>query len=192
MKKGEFISGPEFSYEYFREFAGIKFRFVSDDLFLKEIDFYKGKKFNETCSPPPSAPLSMIVKYFEAYFSGTGAERFSILFRHNFKDKMVIKGSGHGESIVLDLENYTEREASVYRELIKIVSGNRISYGDLAAKSGIPGGARFIGNTMAKNRFPVIVPCHRVVKSDGSLGNFSGGVDIKEKLLRHESGLRAS
>ena len=87
MKKGEFISGPEFSYEYFREFAGIKFRFVSDDLFLKEIDFYKGKKFNETCSPPPSAPLSMIVKYFEAYFSGTGAERFSILFRHNFKDK---------------------------------------------------------------------------------------------------------
>jgi ribosomal protein S8 len=44
---------------------------VSDDLFLKEIDFYKGKKFNETCSPPPSAPLSMIEKYFEAYFCFT-------------------------------------------------------------------------------------------------------------------------
>lgn len=192
MKNGELISGPEFSYEYFREFAGIKFRFLSDDLFLKEIDFYKGEKFSETCPPPPSAPLRMIVKYFEAYFSGTGTERFSVLFRHKFKDTMVIKGSGHGESIVLDLERYTEKEASVYRELVKIVSGNRISYGDLAAKSGFPGGARFIGNTMAKNRFPVIVPCHRVVKSDGSLGNFSGGVGIKEKLLRHESGLRTS
>lgn len=192
MKKGELILAPESGYEYFRDFAGIKFRFVSDDFYLKEIDFCKGEKFSETGSPPPSAPLRMIVNYFEAYFCGTGTNDFPVLFRHSCNDRIVIKGSGHGERVKLDLEGYTEREVAVYRELVKIVSGDRISYKDLAVKSGIPGGARFIGNTMAKNRFPVIIPCHRVVKSDGSMGNFSGGVEIKEKLLRHEYKIRIS
>ena len=42
------------------------------------------------------------------------------------------------------------------------------------------------GNTMAKNKLPIIVPCHRVVKSDGSLGNYTGGVEKKHKLLEIE------
>jgi O-6-methylguanine DNA methyltransferase len=65
--------------------------------------------------------------------------------------------------------------------------GTTVSYGELASMSGIPGGARFIGNCMAKNRFPVLIPCHRVIKSDGSIGNFSGGVEVKEFLLDHET-----
>jgi len=192
MKKGEFITGSEFIYVYLCEFAGIKFRLVSDDLFLKEIDFFKGKNFKPTKESPPSAPMKLIVQYLETYFSGKSTENFSLIFRHKFKDIMVKKSPSSALTIVLDMESYTEKEINVYRELIKVDSGSNISYGALAVKSGIPGGARFIGNSMAKNRFPVIIPCHRVVKSDGSMGNFSGGVELKEKLLRHESGIRIS
>lgn len=192
MKRTESDVSSEFIYEYCCEFAGIKFRLFSDDLFLKEIDFYKGKNFKPAKESPPSAPLKLIVQYLETYFSGKNTDNFSIIFRHNFKDIMVKKSSFSALTIVLDMESYTEKEINVYRELIKVDSGSNISYGALAARSGNPGGARFIGNSMAKNRFPLIIPCHRVVKSDGSMGNFSGGVELKEKLLRHESGIRIS
>jgi len=192
MKKDNIISDTEFIYDYFCEFAGIKFRLVSDDLFLKEINFYKGKNFKPANESPSSAPLKLIVQYLETYFSGKSTENFSIIFRHNFKDIMVKKSPSSALTIVLDMGSYTEKEIGAYRELTRVSSGCKISYGELAAKSGVPGGARFIGNTMAKNRFPVIVPCHRVVKGDGSMGNFSGGVELKEKLLRHESGIRLS
>ena len=192
MKKDNIISDTEFIYDYFCEFAGIKFRLVSDDLFLKEINFYKGKNFKPANESPSSAPLKLIVQYLETYFSGKSTEKFSIIFRHNFKDIMVKKSPASASTVVLDMEGYTDKEINVYRELIKVGFGSKISYGELAVKCGVPGGARFIGNAMAKNRFPVIIPCHRVIKSGGSLGNFSGGVDIKEKLLRHESGIRIS
>jgi methylated-DNA-[protein]-cysteine S-methyltransferase len=52
----------------------------------------------------------------------------------------------------------------------------------------VPGGGRFVGNAMAKNMFPVFIPCHRVIKSDGAMGYYSGGVHIKEFLLAHELG----
>ncbi|GEM_PF-646510 len=186
MKRSEFSFPGDLFFEYFCEFEGIKLRLVSDDLFLKEIDFYKGENFRPSKTPPLSAPLKIMLQYLEACFNGESTGNYSILFRHNFKNIMAKKGPAALASIVLDMEGYTEKEVNVYMELIKVAEGEKISYGDLAAKSGIPQGARFIGNTMAKNRFPVIVPCHRVVKSDGSMGNFSGGVEIKEKLLKLE------
>jgi len=186
MKRSDTDHPGEVLYEYFCEFAGIKFRLVSDDLFLKEIDFYKGKNFRPTKESPQSAPLKIITQYLEAYFNGRRTENFSIIFRHNFKDIMVKKSSSSALTIVLDMEDCTGKEINVYRELVRISEGEKISYGTLAVKSGFPGGARFIGNTMAKNRFPVIIPCHRVIKSDGSMGNFSGGVEIKEKLIKLE------
>lgn len=64
------------------------------------------------------------------------------------------------------------------------------SYGDIAAEAGKPGAARFVGNTMASNPFPLIIPCHRVVKSNGALGGFGGGIDMKIRLLEHEGGLK--
>lgn len=176
----------DFLYDYFCEYAGIKFRLVSDDLFMKEIDFYKGVDFKHSGDAPVSAPVKLMINYLRTYFSNGEAENFSILFRYNFRDIMVKKALSPVAGIVLDMEGYTEKEISVYRELIKVKPGATVSYGELALRCGVPGGARFIGNTMARNRFPVIIPCHRVVKSDGSMGNFSGGVDIKEKLLRLE------
>jgi O-6-methylguanine DNA methyltransferase len=88
--------------------------------------------------------------------------------------------------LILDLSHFTSKQISVYRELLKIPAGTTISYGRLADRAGITGGARFIGNTMAKNYFPIIIPCHRVIKSDGSMGNYSGGIHIKKYLLDFE------
>lgn len=88
--------------------------------------------------------------------------------------------------LILDLSHFTAKQVAVYRELLKIPTGTTISYGHLADRSGIPGGSRFIGNAMAKNNFPIIIPCHRVIKSDGSMGNYSGGIHIKKYLLDFE------
>lgn len=189
MKKDENIFSGDRLYEFFCGYAGIKFRLVSDDLFLKEIDFYKGKEFKSSELSEASAPVKIILQFFESYFGSNLPLNLSVIFRHKGRDIMVSRGPAASGSVVLDMEGYTDKEVSVYRELVKVASGEKISYGALAARCGIPGGARFIGNTMAKNRFPVIIPCHRVVKSDGAMGNFSGGVDIKEKLLRHEKSL---
>ncbi len=77
--------------------------------------------------------------------------------------------------------------ALIYRKAMKIPFGHVISYGNLShAVFGTKKYARFIGYAMKKNPLPIIIPCHRVVRSDGSLGGFGGGVKTKEKLLSLE------
>ena len=85
-----------------------------------------------------------------------------------------------------DLSLYTSNEQKVLKELRLIQPGNTISYGELAAQCGFNGGARFVGNVMASNIFPVLFPCHRVIRSNGDTGNYSGGIKIKEFLLAWE------
>jgi methylated-DNA-[protein]-cysteine S-methyltransferase len=72
----------------------------------------------------------------------------------------------------------------------RIPYGSTTSYAGLAAKAGSPGAARAVGNCMAANRIPLIVPCHRVVCSGGRLGSYSapGGAAMKRRLLTLESG----
>jgi len=71
----------------------------------------------------------------------------------------------------------------------RIGYGRTATYGELAERIGRPGGARAIGMAMSHNPCPIVVPCHRVVKSDGSLGGYSGpgGVDFKRRLLALEA-----
>jgi methylated-DNA-[protein]-cysteine S-methyltransferase len=64
--------------------------------------------------------------------------------------------------------------------------GSISSYGEIADRLGKPGGARAVGTACGANPIPVLVPCHRVVTSVGSLGGFSGGLDWKRKLLAVE------
>jgi len=73
----------------------------------------------------------------------------------------------------------------------KIPYGHRISYAKLAAQAGIPHGARAVGSCMAANQIPLIIPCHRVVRSDGRPGSYSlpGGAAMKRRLLALESRL---
>jgi methylated-DNA-[protein]-cysteine S-methyltransferase len=60
------------------------------------------------------------------------------------------------------------------------------TYGRIANFIGSPGGARAVGNALAKNPFPLIIPCHRAVRTNGSLGGFRGGTEMKRSLLRME------
>jgi methylated-DNA-[protein]-cysteine S-methyltransferase len=68
----------------------------------------------------------------------------------------------------------------------EIPRGRVMTYGCLAASVGVTGGARAVGNVMAGNPFPLVIPCHRVVRSGGSLGGFGGGAKMKKALLMME------
>ena len=81
----------------------------------------------------------------------------------------------------------TEFQLRVWRELQKIPYGETISYGELAKRVGDPKLARAVGLANGANPIPIIVPCHRVVGSDGSLTGFGGGLPTKRRLLALES-----
>lgn len=80
----------------------------------------------------------------------------------------------------------TEFEKKCYRVLSTVPRGKVISYGALARLVGAPKAARAVGNTMKKNPNAPTVPCHRVVKSDGSVGHYLYGSDAKIAILRSE------
>ncbi len=91
------------------------------------------------------------------------------------------------KDIPIDWGATGETHGKILRTLWRKVGiGRTITYGELAQLCGIPKGSRLVGQAMAKNPFPIIVPCHRVIRSDGSLGSFSGGIELKRKLLRLE------
>lgn len=84
-----------------------------------------------------------------------------------------------------DLSNEFQRSVlTTLREMIG--PGQTISYGELAAAVGHPGAARAVGTVMATNPVPIIIPCHRVLASDGTLSGYGGGLDMKRELLRME------
>ena len=74
----------------------------------------------------------------------------------------------------------------VYRKLLHVPKGKIITYGELANAVGLKNGQRTIGMIMKKNPFPVIVPCHRVVKSDGKIGGYAYGENVKSRMLANE------
>lgn len=86
----------------------------------------------------------------------------------------------------LDFEGVDGFERRVLFADFAIPRGRVMTYGGLAAKVGVPGGARAVGNVMAGNPFPLVIPCHRVIRSDGSLGGFGGGLPLKRALLEME------
>ncbi len=89
-------------------------------------------------------------------------------------------------SAILKDDRSSRFEKKVYIAVSKIPRGEVRSYKWVAAKIGSPDAARAVGNALNKNPYPVIIPCHRVIRSDGSLGGFSKGASAKLKLLRSE------
>jgi methylated-DNA-[protein]-cysteine S-methyltransferase len=79
----------------------------------------------------------------------------------------------------------TEFQKEVWTELSRIPYGETISYGELARRVGRPNGPRAVGQANGKNPIPIIVPCHRVVASNG-IGGYGGGLPMKRKLLALE------
>jgi len=89
----------------------------------------------------------------------------------------------------LNLDNYTSFQKKILQTVKKIPYGEIRSYKEVAEAAGYPRACRAVGNTMRNNRLPLIVPCHRVIKSDGGLGGFSGkeGIALKRKMIDLES-----
>ena len=75
---------------------------------------------------------------------------------------------------------------AAWKAMRKIKAGKVISYSELAANAGSPAAVRAAGSACANNAIMVVVPCHRIVKTGGALGNYASGVDKKEWLLSHE------
>ena len=87
----------------------------------------------------------------------------------------------------IDSAASTAFEAEVYRTVTAIPPGKTMTYADVASHVGRPGAARAVGAAMAKNRFAPMIPCHRVVGSDGSLRGYGGGITLKRHLLDMEA-----
>ncbi len=86
---------------------------------------------------------------------------------------------------------FTPFQLSVYKELLKIPAGETRTYKQIAKAIGKPKAARAVGNACNKNPYPFIVPCHRVVGSNGKLTGYAFGLSVKEKMLKLESEKRS-
>ena len=97
----------------------------------------------------------------------------------------AIRTPAEAPEVPVDVRGTAFQEA-VWRELRKIPLGQTRSYADIAAAVGQPGAVRAVGTANGSNPVSVLVPCHRVIRSDGSLGGYGGGLENKEKLLKAE------
>jgi methylated-DNA-[protein]-cysteine S-methyltransferase len=96
-----------------------------------------------------------------------------------------------GEDVQFSLNDVALASCSGFQQRVLVAEhgiprGSVSAYGDLAAVIGAPGAARAVGRALSTNPFPVIVPCHRAIRRDGTLGGFQGGADMKRALLEFE------
>jgi methylated-DNA-[protein]-cysteine S-methyltransferase len=115
----------------------------------------------------PSVPLSIgkLCENIKAYFCGK---------RIDFTRQ------------ALDFRPMSVLEQEVLHKVSQVAYGKTKTYGQIAHEIGRPKAYRFVGTTLAKNPFPVVIPCHRVIRGDGSLGGFGGGTDLKKRMLEME------
>lgn len=97
----------------------------------------------------------------------------------------------NGEDVEFDLKllNFdicSETQVKVLRAEYLIPRGWVSTYKRIANQIGKPNGARVVGNSLAKNPFPIVIPCHRAIKSNGELGGYQGGLEMKQTLLEME------
>jgi AraC family transcriptional regulator of adaptative response/methylated-DNA-[protein]-cysteine methyltransferase len=111
-----------------------------------------------------------------------GGQGFAALLQQ-VVDAVEAPGSDH--SVPLDVQGTAFQEA-VWQELRRIPSGETRSYAQIAAAVGKPGAVRAAGSANGANNVAVLIPCHRVVRSDGTLGGYAYGLEIKQRLLDKE------
>lgn len=123
---------------------------------LKEIEFKKPAKVMRKGLAPP-----LIRKELKEYFENG---------REEFTQKIgFTKG--------------TEFDMNVWLALQEVPYGETRTYKWLAERVGKPAASRAVGQALSRNPLPIVLPCHRIIESDGSIGGYSGGVDIKRRLL---------
>ena len=91
--------------------------------------------------------------------------------------------------LAVDLALQADFNRRVLRELVRVPYGEVVTYGELAARSARPRAARAVGTVMNRNPLPIVLPCHRVIGSNGKLVGYGGGLHRKEALLRLEGAL---
>ena len=151
-------------YTYFQS-PFCKLLIAGEDGTLKQIDFLPSD--NSVPIPPDwypdDGPLKDAIRQLEAYFSGD-LKQFSL--------EIAPKG--------------TQFQCLVWSVLQKTVYGETVSYSELARLIGNPKACRAVGSANARNPLPIIIPCHRVIGSNGKLVGFGGGLELKQALLDHE------
>ena len=138
---------------------------VADDAGLRQINFVNGR---HPVAPNPAwredaEPLAETIRQLRAYFAGT-LEEFDL--------PLAPEG--------------TEFQRKVWKHLCEINYGQTISYGELARRIDSPKASRAVGLANGSNPIPIVIPCHRVIGSNGKLTGYGGGLPIKEKLLALE------
>ncbi len=88
----------------------------------------------------------------------------------------------------IDVSEGTPFQISVWNKLLDIPYGETVTYKEIAESVGRPGASRAVGNAVGANPIPIVIPCHRVLASNG-LGGYSSGIDIKKDLLRVEGAI---
>ena len=139
-----------------------KLLLTSQDGKLSGLAFYRGQKPSREYTCPI---LSLAARELDVYFSGR-LKKFSV---------------------PLDLTG-TDFQLKAWNALAKIPYGRTFSYSDQAKLLGSESAVRAVGSANGKNPICIIIPCHRVIAKDGSLGGYSGGLEIKKFLLELESG----
>lgn len=95
-------------------------------------------------------------------------------------------GRRQGFDLPLDFRGVTPFTRSVLEATADVGFGHLDTYRGIAGRIGKPGATRAVGNALGRNPLPVVVPCHRIVRSGGGMGGYTGGLWIKERLLAHE------
>ncbi len=103
-----------------------------------------------------------------------------------FAVEAVLNGENPHEVVPLAMDG-TPFQQAVWKTLLQVPVGQVVSYGDLADASGYPRGGRAVGLAMSGNPIPALVPCHRVIRSDGRPGNYGSGTPVKVHMLRWEA-----
>ena len=122
----------------------------------------------DTAAPAGAGPSGLWARLLERYFAGEHVA---------FDLDVDAYAAAHG---------FTDFERDVYRALARVPYGTAVSYRELAAAAGRPHAYRAVGSAMARNPLPVILPCHRVVRNDGRLGQYGDDPAWKERLLALE------
>ncbi len=129
----------------------------------REIEWVR-KHFKAVIVPGKNRVLAQIAKEIGEYFEGE---------RREFETSLVIEGS--------------DFQRRVWRELQKIAPGRTKSYSDIARAVGSPAGVRAVGRANGDNRLAIVVPCHRVIRADGEMCGYGGGIWRKKRLLDLEA-----
>ncbi|MFA5808883.1 MAG: MGMT family protein [Thermoleophilia bacterium] len=135
---------------------------------------------NKSKSKAETGTLVSVKKY------NRNMRRITSLLESYFQGRSI---SFEAEKVHLDCSQWSQFENDIAEALWKVPYGNLLTYAQLARSAGHTGAHRAVGNFMAKNPFPVLLPCHRVVRADSKPGGYSGGKEWKMKLASIEGSL---